>query len=198
MISSVARRRALPDDAGPWCDRSIGSPNRTVTRCRSEGTFRADGHDLVGADEADRHDRRAGLQSEEGHAGAALVQPPVESSACPRGRARRRCPAREACAAGRERRARPGRRRAEPAIAPIEVKNVARCPPREARAVEVAGFRQEVHRTRGRDGDRDRVDERQVVAREDHRTRHGHVVLALDVRSVDHSRERCDDNRPIA
>ncbi|WP_371859201.1 hypothetical protein [Frigoribacterium faeni] len=42
MISSVACRRALPDEAAPWCDRSSGSPKATVNR-RRRGTLEPTG-----------------------------------------------------------------------------------------------------------------------------------------------------------
>ncbi len=78
MMSSVARRRALPESAGPWWERSSGSPNLHRDAVREGGQLGADGHDLVGADESDRHHRRSGLQREEGDTGAALVEAPVE------------------------------------------------------------------------------------------------------------------------
>ena len=77
MISSVAARRARPDEAAPCRLRSSGAPKRTVTG-RTRGSFVPDRLDRLGADEADGHDRRAGLKCEPGDAGATAVEATVE------------------------------------------------------------------------------------------------------------------------
>ena len=79
------------------------------------------------------------------------------------------------------------------AIAPMEVKKVRENQPETPGALEVVGLGEEVHGARCGDRDRDRVDERQVIAGEDDGAGHRHVRAALDVRPVDHAGERADD-----
>src|SRR5690606_24874614 len=62
----------------------------------------------------------------------------------------------------------------------------------EPGALEIAGLRKEMHGARGRDRDRDRVEERQVIACEDHRSGEGDVVPAFHPRSVDETGKRAD------
>src|SRR5690606_14109003 len=140
---------------------------------------------------ADRNNRGTGLQGEEGDAGASLVQAPVGGTGALR-----------------------VQRDREPLLQQLalEVEGVERSlagsaadgdraegleeglaePPVGAAAFEVARLREEVQRAGSGDGDRDWVDERQVVAGEDRRAVERAALPALEARTEDQSRQRAD------
>ena len=123
MISSVAARRARPDEARAVAAQveRRAEPHRDGPH---PGELRADRLDLLGADEAHRHDGGAGLEGEPRHARAAAVQAAVERAGALGVERERRAGLEDATALRRAppapARPRPGRR----CTAPIAVKNV--------------------------------------------------------------------------
>src|SRR6478735_5157969 len=171
--------------------RGVDGPAEGDPHPRQPGKARPDRLHLVGAGQTDRHDRHAGGEREPGHTGAPLVEATVARAGALGVDA-------EPTTFAQHEEGGVERLLGRPRGVPVDGDRVGvrekGTPDRSTHpgAGEVVGLREEGHRPRRRDRDGERVDERQVVARDQHATGGRDVLGAGDGRPPDHLGQGCD------